>query len=71
MSQSVNERVQKRREALRRAGLRPVQMWVPDTRAPGFAQECLRQSALVAQAREEADLQASLEASASTEGWTA
>lgn len=71
MSQSVNERVQKRREALRRAGLRPVQLWVPDTRAQGFAQECLRQSALVAQTLDEADLQQALEASASTEGWTA
>ena len=71
MSQSVNERVQKRREALRRAGLRPVQLWVPDTRAQGFAPECLRQSALVAQTLDEADLQQALEASASTEGWTA
>jgi len=60
MSQSVNERVQQRRATLRRAGLRPVQMWVPDTRAQGFAQ-----------ALEDADLQPSLEASASSEGWTA
>lgn len=71
MSQTVKERVQKRREALRRAGLRPVQLWVPDTRVQGFAQECQRQSALVAQVLEDADLQPSLEASASTEGWTA
>jgi hypothetical protein len=26
------------------AGLRPVQIWVPDTRRPGFAAECHRQS---------------------------
>jgi hypothetical protein len=43
-------RVQKRRAALRAAGMRPVQIWVPDTRLPGFAQECRRQSRLVAQA---------------------
>ncbi len=46
----VNARVQKHRDALRMAGLRPVQIWVPDTRRPGFAKECRRQSLLVAQA---------------------
>jgi hypothetical protein len=46
---SVNERVQRHRDALRMAGLRPVQIWVPDTRRPDFAQECRRQSTLVAQ----------------------
>ncbi|OZB84615.1 MAG: hypothetical protein B7X28_00025 [Halothiobacillus sp. 13-55-253] len=49
MSTTVNERVQKRRAVLRRAGLRPVQIWVPDTRRPDFAEECRRQSQLVAQ----------------------
>ncbi|EJT06195.1 antitoxin MazE family protein [Rhizobium sp. CCGE 510] len=44
MATPVNERVQKRREAMRAAGLRPVQIWVPDTRRPGFADECHRQS---------------------------
>ena len=46
----VNARVQKHRDALRMAGLRPVQIWVPDTRNPGFAEECRRQSRLAAQA---------------------
>lgn len=46
----VNQRVQKRRDALRAAGLRPIQIWVPDTRRAGFADECRRQSRLVAQA---------------------
>ncbi|CAN7774783.1 antitoxin MazE family protein [Paraburkholderia hospita] len=36
---------EKRRD-LRRAGLRPITIWVPDTRAPGFAEECRRQSRL-------------------------
>jgi hypothetical protein len=35
---------------MRAAGLRPVQIWVPDTRRPGFAEECRRQSRLVAEA---------------------
>jgi hypothetical protein len=50
MAMSVNDRVRKRRDALRAAGLRPVQIWVPDTRSPGFAEECRRQSAMVARA---------------------
>jgi hypothetical protein len=50
MPTPVNERVKRRREALRAAGLRPVQIWVPDTRKAGFADECRRQSRLVAEA---------------------
>lgn len=46
----VNTSVQKHRDALRMAGLRPVQIWVPDTRRPGFTEECRRQSRLAAQA---------------------
>ncbi|MCQ8895141.1 antitoxin MazE family protein [Limnobacter humi] len=46
----VNSRVQKHRDALRMAGLRPVQIWVPDTRRPQFAEECRRQSVLAAAA---------------------
>jgi L-alanine-DL-glutamate epimerase-like enolase superfamily enzyme len=48
MPVSVNERVHKRRETLRASGLRPVQIWVPDVRAKGFAEECRRQARLVA-----------------------
>jgi hypothetical protein len=50
MPTPVSERVQKRRDTLRAAGLRPVQIWVPDTRRPGFTEECRRQSAVVAKA---------------------
>ncbi|OYY74594.1 MAG: hypothetical protein B7Y40_04440 [Gammaproteobacteria bacterium 28-57-27] len=70
----VNARVQKHRAALRQAGLRPVQIWVPDTRRPDFVQECRRQSRIVAQA-EEADAVASDlqhlmdDALADVEGW--
>lgn len=46
----VNSRVQKHRATLRAAGLRPVQIWVPDTRRPGFLAQCRQQSRLVAQA---------------------
>ena len=47
---SLRERVQQHRHKLRRNGLRPIQIWVPDTRAPGFAAEAHRQSQAVAQA---------------------
>jgi hypothetical protein len=68
----VNSRVQKHRDALRAAGLRPVQIWVPDTRRPDFAQECRRQSLLAANAdAANADLQRFMdEALADVDGWT-
>jgi Protein of unknown function (DUF3018) len=50
MPTPLGQRVQKRRDALRAAGLRPVQIWVPDTRRPGFADECRRQARIVAAA---------------------
>jgi len=49
MAAQINARVKKHRDALRMAGLRPVQIWVPDTRRPNFKEECRRQSRLVAQ----------------------
>ena len=49
MSRSeVRERVAAHRAELRRRGMRPVQIWVADTKAPGFAEEARRQSLLVA-----------------------
>lgn len=63
MATSVNKRVEKRRQALRAMGLRPVQIWLPDTRRPGFAEECRRQSLAVAQSdRVDHDLQVLLDA---------
>jgi hypothetical protein len=50
MASPVTARVQKRRDLMRAAGLRPIQIWVPDTRRPLFAEECRRQSNLAAQA---------------------
>ncbi len=35
------------RDRLRGQGLRPLQIWVLDTRKPGFAEECRRQSRIV------------------------
>lgn len=36
------------RQRMRAAGLRPVQIWVPDTRVPDFAEKCRRQARAVA-----------------------
>ena len=48
------ERVARHRARLRSAGLRPVQIWVPDIRMPGFAEECRRQSRLVQESETQA-----------------
>lgn len=48
-------RMKQYRDRLRAAGLRPIQLWVPDTRAPGFAEECRRQSAGLANDAAETD----------------
>jgi hypothetical protein len=47
MAMSRAERVQRRRPKLHAAGLRSLRIWVLDTRAQGFAEECRRQSQLV------------------------
>ena len=72
MTTPVKARVQKRRDALRMAGLRPVQLWVPDTRRPDFVEECRRQSRLAAQADlADTDLLRFMDAAlADVEGWT-
>ena len=67
----VKDRVRKHRDALRMAGLRPIQLWVPDTRRPDFAEECRRQSMLVAKADKADDVLHKLmdEALEDVEGW--
>ena len=61
-SPHVNARVQKHRDALRKAGLRPVQLWVPDTRAPEFADAAHRASLAVAAADRVDDTQEFIDA---------
>ena len=72
LASSVAARVQKRRLAMRMAGLRPVQIWVPDTRQPGFAQECRRQSQIASQVDvADADMERFMDAAlADVGGWT-
>ena len=45
------DKVRAHRRRLRRQGLRPIQIWVPDVRSPAFKAEAHRQSLAVARSR--------------------
>ena len=55
-------KVQKHRERLRRLGMRPIQIWVPDVRSPAFRAEAHRQSLATAVSVGACDDQAFIEA---------
>ena len=50
-TKTSRQKVAAHRQRLRAQGLRPIQIWVPDVRAPGFAEEARRQSLAVARSR--------------------
>lgn len=62
------------RARMRRSGLRLVQVWVPDTRAPGFLEECRRQSLAVQKPgrakKHEREIMDWVEKTADLRGWT-
>jgi len=45
---SSRDKVRAHRKRLRKLGLRPIQIWVPDMRSPAFRSEARRQSLAVA-----------------------
>ena len=59
------------RERLRRQGLRPVQVWLPDVRSRRFAAEARRQSLLVSRHRSESEIIEHIERAADLGGWKA
>ena len=59
---SSREKVRAHRERLRRQGLRPIQIWVPDVRSPKFRKEARRQALAVASSPHEAADQAFIDA---------
>jgi Protein of unknown function (DUF3018) len=59
---SSRDKVRAHRQRLRRRGLRPIQIWVPDVRRRGFAEEARRQSLAVANSSAEKDDQAFIDA---------
>lgn len=61
-SATSQQKVQAHRDRLRAQGLRPIQIWVPDTRSRRFAAQASRQSRLVASSRHAAEDQAFVDA---------
>ena len=59
---SSRDKVRAHRDRLRAQGLRPIQIWVPDTRSPEFAAEARRQSLLVASSPHSTEDQALIDA---------
>ncbi|MDX3929435.1 MAG: antitoxin MazE family protein [Shinella sp.] len=55
-------KVGEHRARLRAQGLRPIQIWVPDVRAPSFKAEARRQSLAVAASPQAEDDQAFIDA---------
>jgi hypothetical protein len=66
---STAERVRKHRAQLKAAGLRPIQIWVPDTRRKGFAAEARRQSLRTRQDPGEQDILEWIGQVADLRGW--
>jgi hypothetical protein len=59
-------KVREHRERLRKQGLRPIQIWVPDVRSPAFRSEAHRQSAAIAASAHAVEDQAFIDA---VSGW--
>jgi hypothetical protein len=56
------DKVRAHRQRLRRRGLRPIQIWVPDVRSAAFRREAHRQSRAIAAGSHERDDQAFVDA---------
>ena len=65
----MNERIRKHRESLRAAGLRKIELWVPDTRSKKFAAEARRQSRLTAKDPQEKEINDWLLKAQDFSGW--
>ena len=69
MPQTERERSESYRARMRALGLRPVQIWVPDTTRPGFAEEVRRQVDGLRGAPEEEEALDFIESVQDTRGW--
>ena len=61
-AKSSKEKVKAHRQRLRKQGLRPIQIWVPDVRSKAFARQARRESLAIAQSPREAEDQAFIDA---------
>jgi antidote-toxin recognition MazE-like antitoxin len=59
---SVRDKVRAHRARLRAQGLRPITIWVPDTRSPEFLRQARRQARLIARSSHAEDDQAFIDA---------
>jgi hypothetical protein len=60
-------KVRRHRERLRKQGLRPIQIWVPDVRASSFKSEAHRQSLAVAASAHAREDQAFIDAASTVD----
>ena len=61
-AKSSKEKVKAHRQRLRKQGLRPIQIWVPDVRSKAFARQARRESLAIANSPQEAEDQAFVDA---------
>jgi nicotinamide mononucleotide adenylyltransferase len=66
---TARERMQTRRDRLRRQGLRPVQYWVPDLRDPKVRADLRRQGRLLARHPENVEIDAWIEQMYDSSDW--
>ena len=59
---SSKEKVKAHRARLRKQGLRPIQIWVPDVRSKAFARQARREALAIANSPQEAEDQAFVDA---------
>jgi hypothetical protein len=60
-SLTPSQKMKQYRARMKKSGLRPVQIWIPDTRSPAIANELRRQSILASQGPDEQEVLAFLE----------
>lgn len=63
-------RVRKHRASLRARGLRPIQIWVPDIRRPGFSREARRQCLALRNDAQEKNALEFIDRVMDVSGWT-
>jgi hypothetical protein len=69
MRAAVSERVRKHREQLRADGLKPIQIWIPDTRSESFRQKCELESLSLISDPQEVEILDWIAEIADTDGW--
>ena len=69
MTLNAAQKMDRYRKKLISAGLRPVQLWLPDTQSKAIVEEVRRQSLRVSSDSQETDVMNFIEAVMDDEGW--